>query len=47
MLIFVQDGWTPLMVASERGHVDVVNVFLKHGASVHFQNKVKMQFFCM
>ena len=30
------------MIASGRGHVDVVNAFLKHGASVHFQNKVKM-----
>ena len=43
MSIFGQDKWTPLMIASQNGHVDVVNVLLQHGASVHLQNKVKMQ----
>ena len=33
---------TPLMIASQNGHVDVVNVLLQHGASVHLQNKVKL-----
>ena len=42
MFIFGQDKWTPLMVASHNGHVDVVNVLLQHGASVHFQTKVKL-----
>ena len=30
------------MIASYNGHVDVVNVLLQHGASVHLQNKVKL-----
>ena len=37
-----QDKWTPLMIASDYGHVDVVNVLLQHGASVHLQNEVKL-----
>ena len=46
MFIFLylhgQDKWTPLMIASQNGHVDVVNVLLQHGASVDLQNKVKL-----
>ena len=42
MFIFGQGKSTPLMVASHSGHVDVVNVLLQHGASVHLQNKVKL-----
>ena len=42
MLIFGQDKWTPLMLASQNGHVDVVNVLLQHGASVDLQDKVKL-----
>ena len=42
LLCHVQDKWTPLMIASQNGHVDVVNVLLQHGASVHLQNKVRL-----
>ena len=42
IFIIVQDKWTPLMMASQNGHVDVVNVLLQHGASVHLQNKVNL-----
>ena len=42
IFIYAQDKWTSLMVASENGHVDVVNVLLQHGASVHLENKVKL-----
>ena len=31
------------MIASENGHVDVVDVLLQHGASVHLRNEVKLQ----
>ena len=40
MFVFGQDELTPLMIASQNGHVDVVNVLLQHGASVDLQNKV-------
>ena len=43
--LHVQDKWTPLMIASQNGHIDVVNVLLQHGASVHLQNKVKLLLF--
>ena len=33
------------MVASQNGHMDVVNVLLQHGANVHLQNKVKLWLF--
>ena len=42
MFVFGQGKWSPLMIASYNGHVDVVNVLLQHGASVHLQNKVKL-----
>ena len=42
IFMFGQDKLTPLMIASYNGHVDVVNVLLKHGASVHLQSKVKL-----
>ena len=35
------------MIASQNGHVDVVNVLLQHGASIHLMNKVKIQMFCI
>ena len=39
-ILFVQKKWTPLMIACQNGHVDVVNMLLQHGASVHLPNKV-------
>ena len=35
-----QNGWTPLMQASQEGHVDVVNVLLDHGANANHQTDV-------
>ena len=31
----VQDGFSPLCIASEYGHSDVVDILLKAGADVH------------
>ena len=39
-LMFAQKKWTPLTIASQNGHVDIVNVLLQHGASVHLLNVV-------
>ncbi len=36
-----QYGWTPVMVASQKGHVDVVNILLKHGAKANHKSNVR------
>lgn len=36
-------GWTPLMEACSRGHVDVIHVLLEAGADPNRQNPVKMR----
>ena len=37
-----QNGVTALYVASENGHVEVVNILLQNGAHVHVQDEVKV-----
>ena len=44
-LIFVQDKWTPLMIASHNGHVEVVNILLQNGAHLDVQNEVSLTFY--
>ena len=39
-----QDGWHPLMYASQNGHVEVVDKLLQHGARVDLQSKVCFTF---
>ena len=36
-----QDGWTALMLASDSGHTDIVQLLLSSGAKVDLQNKVR------
>ena len=33
--LFLQGGFSPLYVASQEGHTDVVDILLKSGADVH------------
>ena len=41
MMTFVlQNGWSPLNVASEKGHLDVVKTLLEAGANIDQGNNV-------
>ena len=43
MMTFVlQDGWTPLYIASNRGHLDIVKTLIEAGANVNQTNKVSL-----
>ena len=37
----LQNGWTALMLASDSGHTDIVQLLLSSGAKVDLQNKVR------
>ena len=42
MLLFLtKDGATPVLMASQEGHSDVVNALIKNGASVNMATKVR------
>ena len=44
MITFVlQNGWSPLMRASEKGHVEVVKSLIEAGANINHTNKVGTQ----
>ena len=38
--MFIQDGWTPLLDASDEGKTDVVELLFRHGAQLDIKNKV-------
>jgi len=40
LFVFLQSGGTPLIIASQNGHIKVVDYLLKQGAKVDQQNKV-------
>ena len=41
MMTFVlQDGWSPLHIASFNGHLDIVRALIEAGASISQANKV-------
>ncbi len=41
LLSVTQNGRTPVMQASQEGHVDVINVLLDHNAKVNNQTEVR------
>ena len=40
MTLVLQDGWSPLMRASEKGHLDIVKTLIEAGAKVNQTSKV-------
>jgi ankyrin repeat protein len=41
---FTQDGWTPLGIAAQEGHVAVAKLLLSSGAKVDQANTVRLLF---
>ena len=41
MTCSLQDGRSPLHVAAEEGHADVVNMLITHDANVDIKDKVR------
>ena len=37
----LQNGGTPLFIASQNGHSDVVNILIRNGANINMAKKVK------
>lgn len=37
---FIQDGLSPLMLASKRGHAEIVELLIENQANLEAQNKV-------
>ena len=46
LLHSLQNGTTPLIAASHKGHRDIVEVLLNHGAEVDLPNKVSVCVSC-
>ena len=42
LCIIYQDGWTALMYASRKGHMEVVKLLLDHGANKDLQDEVRI-----
>ena len=40
MRFVLQDGWTPLVIASENGHLEIVKSLIEAGANVNHTTKV-------
>ena len=39
-MLIGQDKWTPLMIASQNGHIEIVHILLQNGAHVDVQTEV-------
>ena len=42
MTFVLQDGRSPLLIASSEGHLDIVKTFIEAGANVNEVNKVRI-----
>ena len=42
VLSTLQDGVSPLMTASEHGHLNIVRLLIKQGANINSQTKVSV-----
>ena len=42
VLFILQNGWSPLMTASQQGHHEIVQVLIEQGANINSQNEVSM-----
>ena len=40
MSFVLQDGWSPLLIASFKGHLEVVKSLIEAGANINQANKV-------
>ena len=40
LVMVLQSGWSPLMIASDKGHLDVVKTLIEAGVNVNHTNKV-------
>lgn len=38
--LYAQDGWTSLLLAAKKSHIEVVQCLLDHGADVNAANQV-------
>ena len=42
VLSTLQEGWSPLMIASQHGHHQIARVLIKQGANLNCQSKVNV-----
>ena len=42
VLFTLQDGWSPLMIASQHGHYEITRLLIGRGANLNSQNKVSV-----
>ena len=45
LYVLTQDGQTALMLASQKGHLEVVTLLLEKGADIHAKDNVSLSIF--